>query len=303
MKLFFRNCAVVLACLFLNSAGAAEEEEIQTEIPDTEIYLYELISSDHGYRIENGKNISSNSGYDNQPFFTPGGETILFSSMRDGKQTDIYEYFIQSEKLKQVTATGHMEYSPKSSPDNLIITFVRDGENPDQTVWKMNRETGENSWAINSKEPVGYYHLNHENGDVLFWSRYGFSVQYLSLERDESRFVSGNAVPGTPKQIPASNMFSFVHRQMNGEMWIKSFNPETFAVTPVAPLTGTNAEYAWAPNGDIFRAEDNVLYLWKNNGEANQWTKIQDLSEMFQGKISRMAISPDGKKIALVENR
>ncbi len=59
----------------------------------------------------------------------------LYSSERDGKQTDIYEYFIQAEKIEQVTATESSEYTPKSSPDNLIITFVRDGGvNPDQTV-------------------------------------------------------------------------------------------------------------------------------------------------------------------------
>jgi hypothetical protein len=96
-----------------------------------------------------------------------------------------------------VTATESSEYTPKTSPDNLMITFIRDGGvNPDQTVWKLDRESGEYSSAINSTEPVGDYHLNHENGDVLFWSRYGFSVHYLNLKRDLDRFVIGNAVPG-----------------------------------------------------------------------------------------------------------
>jgi hypothetical protein len=30
-----------------------------------------LVSDEAGYRIENGKNITSSKGYDNQPFFTP----------------------------------------------------------------------------------------------------------------------------------------------------------------------------------------------------------------------------------------
>jgi hypothetical protein len=304
MKSFYRTCAVLLACTFVNAAQAADEEEVPVAVAEMEIHLFDLVSDETGYRIENGKNISSSKGYDNQPFFTPDSESILFSSDRDGNQTDIYEYFIQTEKTEQVTATESSEYTPKTSPDNLMITFVRDGGVvPDQTVWKLDRESGDYSSAINSTEPVGYYHLNHENGDVLFWSRYGFSVRYLNLKRDLDRFVIGNAVPGTPKQIPGTDLFSFVHRQMNEEVWIKSFNPETFAITPIAPITGPNPDYAWAPNGDIFRADDNVLYVWKKAGETDGWTKVKEMSEMFEGEIYRLAISPNGKKIALVENR
>lgn len=305
MKVIFQGCAALLASVCINGLLAADEDEVPADIPDTEIHLFNLVGDDQGYRIENGKNISSNQGYDNQPFFTPDNESILFSSERDGEQTDVYEYFISSGKIEQITNTKSSEYSPKTSPDNQIITFVRDGEgaNPDQTVWKLNRETGESSGALNSKEPVGYYHLNHETGDVLFWSRYGFSVQYLNIKKNLDRYVSGNAVPGTPKQVPGTNLFSFVHRQMNGEVWIKSFNPETHAITPIAPFDGTNSDYAWAPNGDIFRAEGNVLYVWNKNGESKQWTDVQDLSEMFKGTIYRIAISSDGKMMALVENR
>jgi WD40 repeat protein len=304
MKVIFQGCAILLASVCIDGLMAADEDEVPAAIPDWEIHLFDLVENEKGYRIENGSTISSNKGYDNQPYFTPGSESILFSSERDGTQTDIYEYFISSKKTEQITDTKSSEYTPKMSPDNLIITFVRDGEgaNPDQTVWKLNRKTGETSWAINSKEPVGYYHLNHETGDVLFWSRYGFSVQYLNIKKNLDRYVSGNAVPGTPKQVPGTDLFSFVHRQMNGEVWIKSFNPETHAITPLAPVEGTNSDYAWAPNGDLFRAEDNVLYVWKKSEASKQWTKVQDMSAMFNGTVFRLAISPDGNMMALVEN-
>ena len=304
MKLKIQCHIVLLASICMSGLLAADEEEVSADIPDMEIHLFSLVKEDQGYRIENGKNISSNKGYDNQPFFTPGNESILFSSDRGGEQTDIYEYFISSGETRQVTDTKSSEYTPKTSPDNQVITYVRDGKgaNPDQTVWQMNRETGDRSAALISKEPVGYYHLNHDTGDVLFWSRYGYSIQYQNINKNVDRFVIGNAVPATPKQIPGTKLFSFVHRQMNEETWIKSFNPETHAITPVAPFYGINSDYAWAPNGDIFRAEGNVLYVWKD-GQSEQWVEAQDLSEMFKGTIYRLAISSDGKMIALVENR
>jgi hypothetical protein len=289
--------------LLSNPVFSEDEEPEQSALPDTEIHLFDLSLGKEGYVLSNGKNISNNLGYDNQPFFTPQSKTLLFASMRDGKQIDIYEYHLKSAKTQQITATDFMEYSPKSSADNKTITFVRDGENPDQTVWKMDRKSGKYSWAINSKEPVGYYHINHETGDVLFWSRYGWNVSYLNLKRDEGRFVMGNAIPSTPKQIPNGNNFSFVHRQTNSEVWIKAFNPTDFSITPIAPLYGTNYDYAWAPNGDIFWMNENILFVAKKEKSCSGWEKIKDFKSYFKGKISRLAISPNGKYIALVENR
>ena len=42
-------------------------------------------------------NISNSPGYDNQPSFLPDSSAVLFSSNRDGKQTDIYRYDIAVE--------------------------------------------------------------------------------------------------------------------------------------------------------------------------------------------------------------
>jgi hypothetical protein len=71
MKSFYRTCVVLLACTFVNAAQAADEEEARVAVAEMEIHLFDLVSDEAGYRIENGKNITSSKGYDNQPFFTP----------------------------------------------------------------------------------------------------------------------------------------------------------------------------------------------------------------------------------------
>jgi hypothetical protein len=240
-------------------------------------------------------------GYDNQPFFTKNNESLLFVSNRDGKQTDIYEYYLKTNNTNQLTKTTYNEYSPKTVNDTNI-SYVNEGGNPYQSVWQLNRTTGESSWLLNSKEPVGYYSASSETGDVLFWSRYGWSIQYLNIKQDKVRFVSGNAIPSSPQRIPNSDKFSFVHRQTNGEVWIKSFNPNNFAITPLASIEGENYDYTWAPNGDILRVEQKTLFVWSSKNKDNGWEIGPNLSEYFEGSISRLAISPNGKKIALVEN-
>ena len=98
--------------LFVNTPCMAVGE------PDTEVHLFDLNVKDGKYEIKNGRNISNNKGYDNQPYFTEGNNSILFVSMRDGKQTDVFEYNLKSKKTSQLTDTPHSEYSPKNCWQN-----------------------------------------------------------------------------------------------------------------------------------------------------------------------------------------
>jgi Tol biopolymer transport system component len=270
---------------------------------DSEIHLFELTLKDGQYLLKNGINISNNKDYDSQPYFTPQSKTLLFSSMRDGKQTDIYEYTLKNKKTTQLTHTPHSEYSPKPVGDSGNVSFVSEGFNPYQSVWQLDVKSGKQLWLLNSKEPVGYYQLNDSTGDVLFWSRYGWSVQYLNIKTNINHFVSGNAIPSTPQQIPDSNRFSFVHRQSNGEVIIKSFNPKDLSITPIAPILNSNYDYGWAPNGDVLRFDENKLSILSVGDTGDMWKTGQDMSKLITGKIGRLAISNDGKYIALVESR
>lgn len=294
---------ILITGICLNTASFAEENEQPKFASDSEIHLFELSIKDGNYTLSNGRNISNNPDYDSQPYFLPGKEKLLFSSARDGKQTDIYEYDIQSQKLTQVTHTKHSEFSPKPVGNTGNVSYVSEGNNPYNTVWQIDRNTNKESWLLNSTEPVGYYQVNHNNGDVLFWSRYGWSVKYLNIKTNQNRFVSGNAVPSSPQQIPNSNNFSFVHRQTNSMLWIKAFDPKAFSITHIAPIFDSNYEYAWAPNGDILRFDNNKLSVWRKDNKDFSWITMQDLSRQIKGKIARLTVSADGKYLALVEAR
>lgn len=283
--------------------NAQEVAEDLRFAPDSEIHVFDLGIKDGHYRLSNGINISNNKDYDSQPYFTPDNKSVLFSSARDGKQTDIYQYHLRDKKTTQLTDTPHSEFSPKSVGNTGNVSFVSEGFDPYQTVYELDVKTDKQTWLLNSKEPVGYYQYNEITGDVLFWSRYGWSVQYLNIKTKLNRFVSGNAIPSTPQQIPNSNRFSFVHRQSNGVVWIKAFNPEDFSITPIAPIFDDNYDYGWAANGDILRFKDNKLSIWPKDNKGYAWVNGQDLSSLIKGKIGRLAVSEDNTKIAIVESR
>src|SRR5580698_73581 len=69
-------------------------------------------------------NISNNPGYNNQPAFLPNSKSILFSSNRDGSQTDVYRYDLNSGHLTRLTKTDASEYSPLPTPDGKGLSAV-----------------------------------------------------------------------------------------------------------------------------------------------------------------------------------
>ena len=267
---------------------------------DSEIYLFNLSIDGGLYSATNPRNISKNDDYDSQPYFLPSNKDLLFASSRDGKQTDIYQYDISTNKLTQLTHSPHNEFSPKPLGNTGKISYVSEGNNPYQSIWQLDLESGKESWQLNSKEPVGYYQINEPTGDVLFWSRYGWNVHYLNPSKNVNRFVMGHALPSSPQLIPNSNNFSFVHRQTNGMNWIKAFDPTVFSTTPITPLFDDNYEYTWSPNGDIVRLNNGKLSIWTKDNKSFRWVDGQDISEYVKGKLARIAISSDGKYLAVV---
>ena len=278
-------------------AEKAEETPPPAAFPETEIFLFDYdVSGDDA--LSGGKNVTSRPGYDNQPYFTKNSETFLYSR-DDGTQTDIWEYDIADGMHRQVTDNDKSEFSPTPSPDNSKISTVFERN---LSVWTVNRDNPDNpKWTFetaNIEEPVGYFAHDFETGDIIYWSRYGFNVALTHADKADYHYISGNALPATPHVIPGTNTFSFVHRQGNDQVWIKSFDPETKAITPLTPVVGSNINYTWAPDGSILQIEDTGVHRWTK--ASGKWDQISDLSNHGLKSANRIAVSPDGTKIAIV---
>jgi DNA-binding beta-propeller fold protein YncE len=270
------------------------------ELPECDIYLFDVVAEGDLISIANGQNVTKRSGYDNQPWFTPDSKTFLFTANYQSNRTDIYEFDLASGAIQPVTDSPDQEYSPQVSEDNQVLSFVTDGETANQSIWSSNRGGKNLKWVLKNlgeREPVGYYAWNRSTEKVLFWSRYGFSLQLVDLSSNTARFITGDAIPVSPQIVPGTANFSFVHRQGNGEVWIKELNPKTFAVRPLVMIEGVNHHYAWTPNGSILMAQGKKLKHWR---AAGKWEDVADFSEYQMQSPTRVAVSPNGKKLAVV---
>ena len=290
----------------LSSLAFAQDEESKVDYPEADIFLFELVQLKNGsFSVVKGRNATNRPGYENQPFFTSDSKSFLFSQSDDG-QTDVFEYFLATQKATRVTASPNMEFSPTPSPDNKTISFVTDGEGANQSIWHISRDDTSNpKWTLKNqpeREPVGYYSWNHESGFILFWSRYGYAMRLVHESKKQSDYICGNAIPTTPWIIPGTNKFSFVHRQGNEEVWIKELNPKTRSVRPLVAISGNNHHYNWAPDGSILQIQGTKLMSWKeSSGPLNKsWVEVSDLAKFGVASASRIAISPDGRWLAVV---
>ena len=293
---------ITLPAISLPGQTAADDDPQKDKVdyPESDIFLFDLSLAPDSATVSNGINVTDRPGYENQPAFTPGNQSFLFSQS-DEYQTDVYEYFLESGETKRITDTENMEFSPIPSPDNQTISFVVDGKNANQSIWHITRENKTPVWTLKhlpEREPVGYYGWNHKTGDLIYWSRYGFNIKLTHESKQRVHYVSGDAVPTTPQLIPGSNNFSFVHRQGNGEVWIKELNPVTLAIRPITTVVGSNTHYGWAPDGSILMMEGSTLNRW--HSPESGWQQVADLKAQNVASATRLAVSFDGKKLAVV---
>ncbi len=267
----------------------------------TEIYLFDLNEQDGQITINNPINISKNEGYDNQPSFTEDGSALLFASFRDG-QSDISKYFIEEKYRIWITDTAESEFSPLAVPGKKkYFTCVRLNEDGSQFLYK---------YAYKKKLPellipdlkVGYYiWLNEKSilsfviGDIetLQVNNFKFKIRYPIQSN------IGRSLHEIPYSVGlGSSLVSFI--SMSHEVpEIYSIDPQTSETKYITDALTGSQDLTWTAKGSMLMGNDGTIYKY-HPGEDEKWTPISIESEFPIEGISRLVISPDGSKLAVV---
>ena len=270
--------------------------------PGTEIYLAPL--STQGARLHIGKpvNITNRPGYDNQPSFTPDDRSILFTSIRDG-QADIYRYDLPTRALTRVTSTPESEYSATVIPGAERFSVIRVEGDSTQRLWSFKLDGSDPQVVFAAIRPVGYHAWVNPDAAVLFVLGVGGSENALvwadrsgradTLARDIGRALT---------VIPASGGFAFVQRMPDSTWQLRAGGAKRPASSAdlhtLATLPPGAAYVAWLSRDRALTATGAKLLLWKRG--APGWAEVADLTAAGLVRLSRVAVSSDGKWLALV---
>jgi len=270
------------------------------QAPATEVYLASLTLA--GARASAGVpvNISKNAGYDNQPSFLPDGSAILFSSNRDGKQTDIWRYDLASKQVSQVTNTTDNEYSPLVTPDRKTFSAVRGAA---QHLWRYNLDGSDAGGIIEASFLVGYHvwidatHLalfvlstaQGEPNTLRVWNTAAKTDEIVARSIGRSLLIR-----------PKTGMLSFMTSVKGEPSVVKTFDTRTNAIETLVPALEGSQDAAWLPDGRLVMARDLTLHVWAPGSTA--WTELVTLmpaNDKF-ARMTRLAISADGRWLAFV---
>ncbi|MGZ3885512.1 MAG: TolB family protein, partial [Bacteroidia bacterium] len=130
---------------------------VHAQLPETDLWLFRIKTEKQQLKAVDGKNITARKGYDNQPCFTPDNKHILYVSIREDNQADVYNYDISKETSVQLTKTKVSEYSPNFTPDQKAISCVVVEPDSAQRLWLYNLDGSVKACYNKGLDSIGYY--------------------------------------------------------------------------------------------------------------------------------------------------
>jgi WD40 repeat protein len=325
MATFTRICthicfvaAVVLA--FARFYSYAQDAQTSSNLPNTDVFLVDITLNftPNGAKAKFGTpiNITNRAGYDNQPSFTPDGNFILYTSIREDRQADIYRYSIREKMSARVTTTPESEYSPSVTPDGKYISVVRVEKDSTQRLWKFDLRGSTPELVLPNVRPVGYYAWMDATNVLLYILGVGGSQSMLQVANTvtgQAQLIASNVgrclqkVPGQKKPIG-----SFVTKMTEEQWTINSLDPVTRGMGTLTDTMLGSEDYTWTPQASLLMAQGTKLYhriiagrndtkRTAKNAATFEWQEIADFSTLAGVKaLKRLALSPDGKKLVFV---
>ena len=310
MKLF-KNIYLILVLFLLFACGKKDDSnaEVKTEeeapsFPDSEIYVATIAFEDNLVTIGSILNLTNREGYDNQPQFTLDEMGVLFSSIRDNKQSDIYRYDFFGKNTVQVTDTPESEYSPTPLPGGGFST-VRVEQDDTQRLWRMG-DGGEGAeLVLKDLKGVGYHGWISDDQVALLVvgddeKNIPHTLHLANAATGESVKILDN--PGRALlRIPDDSGLSFVDKTDPSTWWIKRLDLTTKETTNIVQTLKGSEDFVWTPNKGILMAQGTELYHWGRCG--GDWKKVVNLKGKVTGPINRLSLNNEGSRLAIVAVR
>ena len=262
---------------------------------NTEVFLFDLETSASKIEVKNGKNISNNEGYDNQPSFL-NDRYILFASTRNS-QTDIAKYDTRYDSMSWLNFTEGGEYTPLKIPNKNEISAVRLDKDGKQRLYSYNASNGESTELI-ANLVVAYYTWYDDHTIVSAVIEEDNLNLYVSNLQDGTNRKYATSVGRSFHKIPNSNLVSFISKENENQWQIKSLNPETGAIKVIANTIEGVEDICWLDGKTLLSGKESTLYKLRLQKD-NDWKKVTDLSSNNITQITRLAVNPDSDKLLI----
>lgn len=265
--------------------------------PKSAVFLFDVHREQRDISISNGRNISQNEGYNNQPYFYDDNQ-LMYARNHDG-QTDIAFYDISKDSTVFLTQTpSGSEFSPTRIPNSPEVASVRLDDDGTQQLFAYSM-TGD-STTILSTAKVGYFDFySAEELLAAVVNPSGMNLYFMDLKTQKERLIITNVGRGV-RRIPDSKFMSYTLVNETGDLDIYMLDvDENMTSYFICTLPIGIQDYIWLNSAEILIGSRNQLFIYDTMGEAS-WVKVATLETDGLQQITRLAVSPSGDKIAVV---
>jgi dipeptidyl aminopeptidase/acylaminoacyl peptidase len=296
----------LLLTLLLSSGST-----VFAQMPDTDIWLFDITKNGDSISFSNALNITNRPGYDNQPAFSPDGKRIIYSSYRDG-QSDIYSYDIASHNTTAFCKTPESEYSPAFTPDGKYISVVRVGKDSAQRLAKFPLKGGEAMPVFNPRykmDSIAYYCWKDSTNLLVLLVATPEKLIYTNVHTIDPLIVAINSVGRTMVTDDAGINYIVSRTDSVWSLCKLMYLPTGISIQFQVKCLKNVEDFAIYKDEVFICGKGSWLYSYdysrpyKESEYEVQWTKQMNLAKFGLTNISRLTISHDGKRIAVVNTK
>lgn len=267
---------------------------LHAQLPETDIFLVKIKKENGNLQFSKPENITNRKGYDNQPSFTFDNKQLLFVSVIDTTQSDVYSYDLAKKQISQITHSRESEYSPTLSQDGKMYTVVRVDADSGQRLYDLPVKKINEGKYIKNSDSVGYYCRLSDTAIAMFVLGKSNTLQIVN-PRNGNRLLIASDIGRCMKLNNDRDFLYFVIKGNSEEWFIYRMNTADYKVTRVMKTLSKSEDYALMPDGEILMGQGTKLYEMDNENPK----LIADFSMVMSG-FYRIAINKDGSLLALV---
>lgn len=265
---------------------------------NTEVFVMDLEFSETDFKIENFANITNNQGYDSQPYFVDDNQLLYARTFQN--QTDIALFQLEKKSLSYVCKTEiGGEYSPQKIPNTNLYSAVRLDTTGLQRLYGYDSITNTSKKIIDNLQ-VAYYTFYDKNrilSSVLSGANLDLVFSDLGKKTNDTLLTKvGRSIHKVPNQ---NNTMSYTSINDEKNMDVYQLDINSLESFFVAQLPVGIQDYIWLNESTLLIGSLDKLYILDLYGNGD-WKMVTDLSIYQLNNITRLALSPNGSKLAIV---
>ena len=269
---------------------------LNAQLPNTDILLFKRINPSENF-YSKPINITNRIGYDNQPSFSPDSKELLFVSVIDTNQSDVWIYDIKKKSKRQVTNTKVSEYSPTFINGGNSISVVRVDADSGQRFYILPFPTTQPEKLINNTDSIGYSCWINDHTIAMFLVGDTNTLQILNMETGLKTKIANE--PGRCIKVnPKNKLVYYVEKKDSVNWFLMKLDPVTLKSTQVVKMLKGSEDFAFFSNGLLASPHETTLFKLDEPKQA--WYAIDRLTLPIEQNFFRIAISPDDSYIAVV---